>query len=257
MPQIKIFLLVLGGFIFSLPIQAKPNVPDALKDLTRQYGQARDMRDWVATAPHLSQLERQVLLAEPKFLSGALPKVSFRSEKNGSTYLSVNGIEFEFTNVDKGEISYRGRAVRVHRNLNVLEFAGRLQKLIGKSEKTMRLELFPSAFAEGIASGCATKDLFTLYDIFNSPFGFVPHIWISAAAVSVQRWADDQFRNCDRQIGDLRELLKTGGLAVKNLDCGKDFWGAGRKIEFWIPERLAKRSRARSTRSSMFLEQTS
>lgn len=237
-------VIVLSLFVFLnalLPFaSAAEPLTDVLKNLADNYGQARSMRDWVEKAPGLSRIERAALLEEPKFVGAPVPKVSFRKEKDGSLWFSVGSLELDVTNLRKGSVEYRGQKIEVHRGLFVQELAARLQKIDKSMRATYRFEFISSAYgagAEGIANGCATKDLFTLYDIFNSPFGFVPHIWISAAAISVIRWTGDQFRNCETQVKDLRDLLRKGGLAVKSLSCGNDNWGADRKVEFWIPER--------------------
>lgn len=213
----------------------------------RLYDAAPNAKAWIAKAPRLRFAERQVL-AQDALADKPLPKMQL--EKVGlRTFLRGEDFEIEITDAQRGELGVRGKAVRISKDLSVLEVAYRVQRALGKNARTAwgwRDELralvsLPSAFAadkEVKASAICVKSseflLRTPDALLDSPAGYSPLVWPSAVALALARSGTNLFRNCAAQAREIGNLLQEGRIALKSFDCSEG--EADVSMEFWLPE---------------------
>jgi hypothetical protein len=230
-------MLALLCAFFIHPAQAAEKLSIAEKTVKTisAFQKAKSMREWIDTAPGLSPYERAALRVDPR-LGEELPKISVRTSGPSRVYVAVNGEEFDFSYLRQGKVLYRGKTIPVEKGMFLTDLAQAVALAMGPQKKKRSLSslfLPEAAFAGSLMRGCRSKDLFTLPDIFESPLGYAPPIWISSALISVMRWGGDQLRDCKAHIEDLRRLLTENKLAIKSMSCGDDEWGSDREMEFW------------------------
>lgn len=221
-------------------------VPELLEYVVREYRKARTPAEWIEKAPGLSNLEREALREDANFLKGRMPKFELDLPGANRALLTIDGATYDLSYVRKGKLLYEGKEFPVSRRDSVFGLAQRLaekqKERAPKVSFATDLEwLIASAQAdESLRRGCATKDLFTWYDVASGPIAFAPQVWIPAAVSALLRFAGNQARNCDTQISEIQALLRRERIALKSVFCGSNHWGNDRKMEFWLPQKDAK-----------------
>jgi hypothetical protein len=228
-----LFLLI--GFFLAAPAEAKPSLEQLVVDLEKYSS----TEDWIANYPHLSSLERKMLLGSPN-LPAEIPSILI--EKVGPrTYLVVEPLRVDVTQLSQGILFTGGRKIEFNRRQPLLHLAAQLAQ---RPEQRAHLEfllqlLTPVAHAE-MSDVCLGKYEFLLrspYGILDSKAGYLPHLLIAGLGLGFLRTAVDSLRFCETHVRDLNKILREKNLGIKEIDCGEEESGSDRSIEFWIPER--------------------
>lgn len=220
-------------------------VPALLEHVVGEFQKARSPAEWIEKAPGLSALEREALREDPNFRKGKMPRFELETPGANRATLTVNDERFDLSYLTKGKLLYEGIPVPVSRKDTVFDLTVRLAEASKKKNarattwKNLSWFIAEARADESLRRGCATKDLFTWYDVANSPFMFSKLIWVPSAVSAVLRWGGNQFRSCDTQIRELQEILRKDKIALKSLNCGSNQWGNDRKMEFWQAEKGA------------------
>jgi hypothetical protein len=228
----------------SLPPSA--GIPEVLEHVIREYRKARTPAEWIERAPGLSNLEREALREDTNFLKGRLPKFELELPGANRALLTVDGVTYDLSYVRKGKLLHGGKEIPVSRRDSVFGLAQRLadKQKVDAAKLSFATDfdwLMASARAdESLRRGCATKDLFTWYDVATGPVAFAPQVWIPAAVSALLRFAGNQARNCETQISEIQALLRRERIALKSVFCGSNHWGNDRKMEFWLSQKDAK-----------------
>jgi hypothetical protein len=243
-------LLVFLGYGDALAATKPPSVRELVFRLAQEIEGAGKGNEWLTERASLSPLERSLLKHDPRLPRSPRPRIEVKQKGLKGVVLRVDGLEADFTSFSQGEVFINGKRYRIDSGLGVYEFAAAISgtpylanpPIQGKTQSDRMLFSIPGiglAFADppqAITRGCASRDYFTYIDVVNSPFGFAPPIWISAAVISITRWFGNQFRSCDRHVEEIQELLRKNRIAIRSLGCGSDQWGTDREIEFWLDE---------------------
>jgi hypothetical protein len=259
------FALVLLSF-FSLQtradwrdLQAGPvdrAFQEALRSMADEAKKEPSFQSWVAHFPFFSHIERE-LLAKETNLPKTVPDLNL--EFSGKTTVMKSGsFTLEILNAETGEAKLNGQALQLSREESIQKLSEKMMQLTKKTS-SLRWWLFEtvaglfctaaeargsgqSAHIEGACLGRTERFFNSIYPASNSLLGYAPAIYLSALAISGMRraYAYGALSSCEKQIQELKSLLKEVKLGIKSIDCGSDESGSDASIEFWVPEKNPK-----------------
>lgn len=211
--------------------------------------QANSTKDWLKNVTGLSKVEKEILL-RAKQSPKTLPE--FRLVKlPGKIVLSSTLFEADLGQVDKGILLVNGRPIPFEKTESRLDLAERIIQQTKKKPLNLADFFVPNALADEahIDKTCLGKWEFlhrSPYPMMNSPFGYVPYVFIANIALTGINNVVDYLADCKTQAKELSEILRAEKIAIKEIDCGAEEDGSDRSIEFFTPEKEGKEYKIRS-----------